>query len=425
MTEVRSQTGGERPSITGGPERPASRSLVTTMALAQLGLFLGLAAPVFVGLAIKVQQVAPGHEVAALGMVSTVGAVAAFVANPIFGRISDRTTGRFGRRRPWLVAGALGLAASLLVIATADSLAVVVVAWFVGQMSANAALAAHVATIADQVPTFQRGKVAGLLGVVQNLAILGAAYVGRFFSEHQLMLFLVPGLLALGLMFLYAVVLPDRPLVRRPKNEDGLRSLLQTFWVNPRRHPDFALAWASRFLIVLASYLFTTFRLLYLQHEFDLSVARATAVMATGVLVYTIALIIAAQSTGWLSDRLRRRKMFVFAACLVFGLGLVLLLGADSVAMFYFAEVVCGLGYGIYMGVDLALVIDVLPSPDNAAKDFGVFNIANAAPQSIAPAVGAVLIGIGGSYNYTLLLATAAAVCVLGALVIVPVKQVR
>ncbi|MEU0074757.1 MFS transporter [Streptomyces sp. NPDC006332] len=411
--------------MTSPPVRPAGTWLLATMALAQLGLFLALAAPVFVGLAIKVQDVAPGHEVAALGLVSTVGAVAAFVANPVFGRISDRTTGRFGRRRPWLVAGALGLAVCLLVIATTQSLAVLAVAWFVGQASANAALAAHVATVADQVPTFQRGKVAGLLGVVQNCAILGAAYAGKYFSGDLLVLFLVPGLVAVGLMLLFAVVLPDRPLLQRPPSGGGLRTLLQTFWVNPRRYPDFALVWASRFLLVTASYLFTTFRLLYLQHQFSLSVGRATAVMATGVLVYTITLVVAAQSTGLLSDRVQRRKVFVFTAALIFGLGLILLSQADTVGMFYVAEIVLGLGYGIYMGVDLALVIDVLPDPDNAAKDLGVFNIANAAPQSIAPALGAVLVGVGGSHSYGLLLGTAAVVCVAGALAIVPVKKVR
>src|SRR5579859_6894870 len=44
-----------------------------------------------------------------------------------------------------------------------------------------------------------------------------------------------------------------------------------------------------------------------------------------------------------------------------------------------------GLGFGIYVAVDLALVVDVLPDKDNAAKDLGVFNMAGALPFSIAP----------------------------------------
>ena len=44
-----------------------------------------------------------------------------------------------------------------------------------------------------------------------------------------------------------------------------------------------------------------------------------------------------------------------------------------------------GLGFGMYMAVDLALVVDVLPDPDQAAKDLGVLNIAGALPFSLAP----------------------------------------
>ena len=59
-----------------------------------------------------------------------------------------------------------------------------------------------------------------------------------------------------------------------------------------------------------------------------------------------------------------------------------------------------GLGFGIYVAVDLALVVDVLPDKDNAAKDLGVFNIADALPFSIAPGIApTILAGGSGSYG--------------------------
>ena len=48
---------------------------------------------------------------------------------------------------------------------------------------------------------------------------------------------------------------------------------------------------------------------------------------------------------------------------------------------------ISGLGFGMYMAVDLALVADVLPNKDNAAKDLGVLNIAGALPFTVAPAL--------------------------------------
>ena len=83
-----------------------------------------------------------------------------------------------------------------------------------------------------------------------------------------------------------------------------------------------------------------------------------------------------------------------------------------------------GLGFGLYTAVDLALVADVLPDPNSAAKDLGVMNIAGALPSSVAPAVAPAILALGhGSYGA--LYAVAGACAVLGAGAIVPVRRVR
>lgn len=96
-----------------------------------------------------------------------------------------------------------------------------------------------------------------------------------------------------------------------------------------------------------------------------------------------------------------------------------------SVAGFYAVEAILGAAYGIHMGVDLALVLAVLPHPEDNAEDLGVFNTANAGPQSVAPFLGAALLAVGAGQNHTLLHLTAAALTFLGALAILPVKKVK
>jgi MFS family permease len=85
--------------------------------------------------------------------------------------------------------------------------------------------------------------------------------------------------------------------------------------------------------------------------------------------------------------------------------------------------------YGIYMSVDMALVLQVLPNPEDSGKDLGVFNMANAIPQSAAPFLGSVLLGIGAATtsapNYTLMLWAAAIAALVGALVVLPIKKVK
>lgn len=407
------------------PVEKAKASVIITMVLARLGLMTALLMPIVAGMTLKVQSLVPASEAApTLGLVISMGAFAALLFDPVFGRLSDRTVGRFGRRRPWLVAGALGLLACLTVIATAPNVLVVGIGWFFAQALGNAAVAAHTATLADQVPQWQRGKVSGMIGIASQAASLGAAYSASLFGQNMLLLFLVPGVLALVLVLVFAFVLPDQPMERRPASEGGLRTALKTFWVNPRKNPDFAFAWISRFLVVLAMFMFVTFRLLYLQQDLGLSKEEAAGALATGVLIYTLALVTAGQIAGWISDRIGRRKVFIWTSAIIFGIGTWMLSLANSTSGFYWAELVIGIGFGIYIAVDLALVVDVLPNPEDTAKDLGVFNIAMAGPQTLAPAVSAALLAMGGG-SYDLLLGVAAVIALLGALTILPVKKVR
>ena len=88
---------------------------------------------------------------------------------------------------------------------------------------------------------------------------------------------------------------------------------------------------------------------------------------------------------GKLSDRtswrLGRRKLFVLTASIVYGLALFVLAVAGDFNGFLVGMAIGGLGFGVYTAVDLALVVDVLPDKDNAAKDLGVLNIAGALPS--------------------------------------------
>ena len=112
------------------------------------------------------------------------------------------------------------------------------------------------------------------------------------------------------------------------------------------------------------------------------------------------------------------------AAALVYGLALFVIAGADDVGAYLAGMGLGGVGFGMYMAVDLALVVDVLPDTDQAAKDLGVLNIAGALPFSLAPAVAPAVLAVGGD-SYRVLFGVAGACAVAGAASILPVKGVR
>jgi MFS family permease len=57
---------------------------------------------------------------------------------------------------------------------------------------------------------------------------------------------------------------------------------------------------------------------------------------------------------------------------------------------------------GAFSSVEMALVTRILPNKEDAAKDFGLMNVANALPQSIVPAIAPLLLGIGGWVSFFL-----------------------
>ncbi len=143
-----------------------------------------------------------------------------------------------------------------------------------------------------------------------------------------------------------------------------------------------------------------------------------------GAVVQSVVFVAASLIGGRLSDRTGRRKTFVLTASIVYGLALFVIAIASSFNGFLVGMSISGLGFGLYVAVDLALVLDELPDKDNAAKDLGVFNVAGALPFSIAPAIAPAILAIG-SGSYGVLFAIAGVCAIIGAFVILPIRGVR
>ena len=83
---------------------------------------------------------------------------------------------------------------------------------------------------------------------------------------------------------------------------------------------------------------------------------------------------------------------------------------------------VLGLGFGVFMAVDYALLTEVLPTAADVGRDLGVINIAAALPQVLAPALAAPLVASAGGYPALYLLA--AAMTFLGAVLVGRIRGV-
>jgi MFS family permease len=393
--------------------------------LAYMSTCLLFLAPLLVTLALKVNSLV-GIERApdSLALVASAGALLSMIGNPFFGRMSDRTASRLGMRRPWMIIGLAGGSLGVLIVALAPSIPVVLVGWCIAQLFFNALLAAMVAVLPDQVPSVQRGQVGGILGVCLPVASVCGTFVVKLFSGHLLAMFLGPCAIGGFFVLLFVVTLNDRRLAQAEKPKWSLREFASTFYVNPGKNRDFSWAFASRFLFVLAYAFLATYQAYYLLHKLGTAQADVPQQIFLGTLIQSAALVAASLLGGKASDRTGRRKIFVLAASVVYGLALFVIAIATSFSGFLVGLAIGGLGFGVYTAVDLALVVDVLPDRHHAAKDLGVFNIAGALPFAIAPGIAPAILAIGGG-SYGVLYMVAGFCAIAGATAILPVRRVR
>lgn len=323
-----------------------------------------------------------------------------------------------------MVIGLVGGSLGVLVVALAPSIPIVLLGWCIAQLFFNALLAAMVAVLPDQVPAAQRGLVSGVLGVCVPIASVSGTFVVKIFTGNQLAMFLVPCAVSGVFILLFALTLKDRRLAKVDKPTWSLREFASAFYVSPRKNPDFAWAFASRFMFVLAYGFLITYTAYYLLDQIGSAEADVPQQIFLGTIAQSCVLVAASIIAGSLSDRTGRRKIFVFTASIVYGLAMFVVAIASDFNGFLVGMAISGLGFGVYVAVDLALVVDVLPDKDNVAKDLGVFNIAGALPFSIAPAIAPAILAIG-SGSYGVLFAVAGVCAIVGALAIMPVKGVR
>lgn len=392
---------------------------------AYVGTWLALLTPIMVTLALRAREVAPGAAERWHSLVLAAGALFALVGNPVAGWLSDRTTAAWGMRRPWLVGGAIGGAASLWLVAEAPSPAWLVIGWCLAQLSFNAVLAPLAALLPDHVPASTRGTVSGLIGVTTPIGQVGGTYLARVFAHDMTAMVMIPAAVCLLLVLLLAVVLPDRRLTPERAARRKGAPLMRSLWVDPRKAPDFAWVCAGRFFLIMCMAFLLAYQPFFLMTRLNIDASAIPDVVFEATLVQSAAVVLAGLVAGRLSDITQRRRIFVIAAALACATGCGLISISATYETYLVAVAIGGLGLGAYLSVDLALVTDVLPNKvDDAARDLGLFNVASALPQSIAPGVASVILAFSaGGYGAVFL--AAGGIGLLAALAVLPIRTVR
>jgi MFS family permease len=337
----------------------------------------------------------------AIGVITTAGVLIAILVQPTMGSISDHTRSRMGRRKPYILIGT-GLDLIFLTFA----------AWafwnqnywaFVGavallQFSSNFAQGPYQGYIPDLVPGRQVGVASGMLGAANiagnllgpGLAILFVAVLPGVlgFPEITLGLFAAIALVEVVTMLITVFFVPDRPA---PPTDKTLRQRALGAWgTDLLAHHDYVWLLISRALVLTALVSLQAFAVFFLENAHAMDPDKAQSSQFPIIVTVAVAALLSAVPGGWISSRIGRKPVLYVAIALGIVGAAIIALGPEY-WMVVVAAVPIGICSGVFLGVDWALMTDIIPKAESG-RYMGISNIAVASAGPIASTVGGLVV---------------------------------
>ncbi|MEO7021265.1 MAG: MFS transporter, partial [Ktedonobacteraceae bacterium] len=296
----------------------------------------------------------------------------------------------------------------------------------VAQVGVDTILAITTAVIPDQIPLSQRPFISACVGMAPNVGgVIGLLLVSRLTDTRMITQgYLLVAAVSLCCVLFFLLILRDPPVSRDalpPPFHFG--SFLVSF-VQPLRSRDFCLVFASRCCAYLAFTILGAYTLFYMRGVLHDALPVAATRVADFQLLSTALLIPFALVAGWLSKRMDTIKLFVIFGAGGMALGLAVIVAIPTWTALLMAAVIFGAGFGLFLGVDIALAVRVLPSKDARGKDLGLMYNAIYLSLILSPIIGGGVLNLFPN-NFALLFTLAAIASVFAALLVIPLTSVR
>lgn len=389
---------------------PVTRWWLLWFAFAWFGFWLVIMLPGQFMIVKFASVVGPADKVAIGSFLIATMAVVTLVCVPIIGWLCDRSEPRFGRRRTWAFFGFVVATVPFAFVGAQSSWQAAAVLLGIVAIGEAAVLVSLSAVIADQVPIGQRGRASAAMGVPQVVALaLGMAIVTEFVTGVTASWAVIAGLaLVTPLPFLLFFSEPAGPI--RAKT-----AAFAFHWPRFTGYRNYGWAMVSRVLINAGNLVGTTYLLFFLSDV--LKVKDPDGSLLILILVYLVASGLSSWLGGVITDKWRLRRSLVAVSAGLQAAAALTLAFSPNWSSSIVAAVLLGLGYGLFLSVDQALLTDVLPNAATRARDLGIVNSAQHLP--IAPLIGWLVLGIAG---YTELYFVAAVIIALGGITVFRIR---
>ena len=378
---------------------------------------------------LKFDQLAdPGTEGASLALIGILSFGFSVLIQPTVGAISDYTTSRWGRRKPYIVAGSLFDALFLIGIATSNSLLALAAFVTLLSFSTNVARGPFQGYVPDLVPSPQVGFASALVGLMQvvgNVVGFGlAAFANQ--QENVGLALLAVAVVEVVTMISVVVRVPNGPPAR-PRNGRSWASIAAETWgTDILREKSYLWLLASRLLVLMGGAAFVNFIVFYLVDSHGLDQKETGGAQLMILAAVAIVSLLAIVPSARLSDRVGRKPV-IYVASALGGLAVLIIAAAPNLPVATVGAALFGASQGTFLAVDWALMTDIIPKAASG-RYMGLSNVATASSTTIAVTIGGPLIdilnrslGVGMGPRLELLLAFGYFVA--GALLLRPVVE--
>lgn len=401
----------------GSVNASLSKGTTALIGISAFGAGMAFIVPLLFTLAHRVAELYPGRDYL-LGSVLAGAAVVGILMGPIVGMFSDRHRSRFGRRRPFMAAGAAVGLAGLPILAFAPSLPILTLGWLVASAGWATAMSMVLFTVADVAPPHQRGQLMGFVGMATQISpVAGVPLVGLV-TGHPGFMFGVPTVIGIAAAAVFCLRIKEADTSKLPPAAKvTFRTVLASFLFNPMRHRGFAYAWAGRFMFFLGMGMAISFQTFFVAQRLGIPVSEIMPVVATISLFTAVPAMLGSVVLGRVSDKIGRGPIIAFAT-LVYASGSLVLALAGAMPTLIGGTMMTALGFAAFMAAGQATVLDVLPDHRQTGRYMAINQFAQKAPTAFAPLLGPALMSLGSTYyaNYTALMLGAGLCALFGGL---------
>lgn len=402
-------------TVPAADRRPrVSRTWLLLFALAWFGFWLLVMLPGQFMVVKLASVIDPAEKVAIGSFLIAEMAIVIVVGVPVIGWLCDRTRTRFGRRRTWALAGFLTATIPFAFVGQQSSVPMAAVLLAIVALGEAAVLVSLSAIIADRVPTDQRGRASAAMGLPQVIALAVGMIIVTELVRDVGSSWMVIAVLAILAPLPFLCTYGEEPPAEGARRPGPLR------WKDAasKIYRDFGWAALSRVLINAGNLVGTTYLLYFLADVLHQPDPDGSLLILT--LVYLGGCAVASWLGGVLTDRWHARRVLVFTAATLQALAALALAFVPTWESSMVAAVLLGVGYGLFLSVDQALLTDLLPDEETRARDLGIVNSLQHLP--IAPLVGWAVLSVAG---YSQLYLVAAVMMAIGGLVVFRIRSVR